>query len=79
MNKPDKRCQYNCVILILIDYKFIWEDIMLDMIPGAKEMKTLVGESRYDIWIKLNALIEEKYDMECLWNKGGKAWKYEYK
>lgn len=79
MNKPDKRCQYNCVILILIDYKFIWEDIMLDRIPGAKEMKTLVGESRYDIWIKLNALIEEKYDMECLWNKGGKAWKYEYK
>ena len=79
MNKPDKRCQYNCVILILIDYKFIWEDIMLDMIPGAKEMKTLVGESRYDIWIKLNALIEEKYDMDCLWNKGGKAWKYEYK
>ena len=52
---------------------------MLDRIPGAKEMKTLVGESRYDIWIKLNALIEEKYDMECLWNKGGKAWKYEYK
>lgn len=42
-------------------------------------MKTLVGDSRYDIWIKLNALIEEKYEMECLWSKGGKAWKYEYK
>ena len=50
---------------------------MLDIIPGAKEMKTLVGDSRYDIWIKLNALIEEKYEMECLWSKGGKAWKYE--
>ena len=52
---------------------------MLDIIPDAKEMTTLVGESLYDIWNKLNALIEEKYDMDCLWNKGGKAWKYEYK
>lgn len=52
---------------------------MLDIIPGAEEMTALVGKSRYDIWNKLNALIEEKYDMDCLWNKGGKAWKYEYK
>lgn len=51
---------------------------MLEMIPGAEEMKTLVGESRYDVWIKLSALIEEYYDMDCLWNQGGKAWKYEY-
>lgn len=52
---------------------------MLDVIPSAEEMTILVGESLYDIWNKLNALIEEKYDMECSWNKGGKAWKYEYK
>ncbi|MCI8638979.1 MAG: DUF3788 domain-containing protein [Coprococcus sp.] len=52
---------------------------MLDIIPGAKEMTILVGESRYDIWNKLNTLIEEKYDMDCSWNKGGKAWTYEYK
>ncbi|MCI8951320.1 MAG: DUF3788 domain-containing protein [Lachnospiraceae bacterium] len=52
---------------------------MLDTIPGAEEMITLVGESRYNIWNQLNALIEEKYDMECIWNKGGKAWNYEYK
>lgn len=52
---------------------------MLDIIPNSEEMIILVGESLYDIWSKLNALIEEKYDMECLWNKGGKAWKYEYK
>lgn len=31
------------------------------------------------IWNKLNALIEEKYEMDSSWNKGGKAWKYEYK
>jgi hypothetical protein len=52
---------------------------MLDIIPGAEEMTRLVGESLYDVWNKLNALIEEKYDMDRLWNKGGKAWKYEYK
>ena len=37
---------------------------MLDVIPSAEEMTILVGESLYDIWNKLNALIEEKYDME---------------
>lgn len=52
---------------------------MLEIIPNAEEMTSLVGESLYDIWNKLNALIKEKYDMDCLWNKGGKAWKYEYK
>lgn len=52
---------------------------MLDIIPSAEEMAILVGEPRYGIWNKLNALIEEKYDMDCSWNKGGKAWKYEYK
>lgn len=52
---------------------------MLDIIPGTEEMTMLVGESRYDIWNKLNALIEEKYDMDRLWNKGGKVWNYEYK
>ena len=52
---------------------------MLDTIPNAEEMTILVGNPLYDIWNKLNALIEETYDMDCSWNKGGKAWKYEYK
>lgn len=52
---------------------------MLDKIPSTEEMTTLVGESLYDVWNKLNALIEERYDMDCIWNKGGKAWTYEYK
>ena len=51
---------------------------MLDMIPNEEEMTALVGKSLYDVWNKLCALINEKYDMDCLWNKGGKAWKYEY-
>ena len=52
---------------------------MLDKIPNAEEMTALVGKSLFDIWNKLCILIDEKYDMECLWNKGGKVWTYEYK
>ena len=52
---------------------------MLDRIPSEEEMTDLVGTSLYEIWKMLCAFIEEAYDMECLWNQGGKAWKYEYK
>lgn len=52
---------------------------MLDIIPNAEQMTDLVGKSLWEIWEKLCALIEEKYDMDCLWNNGGKAWTYEYK
>ncbi len=52
---------------------------MLDIIPDAEQMTSLVGESLYVIWNKLCALIDENYDMDCLWDKGGKAWTYEYK
>ena len=52
---------------------------MLDTIPCKEELTALVGESLYDVWDKLCAVIDEKYDMDHLWDKGGKAWKYEYK
>ena len=52
---------------------------MLDKIPNTEQMTILVGESLYEVWNKLCDLIDEKYDMDCLWNKGGKAWVYEYK
>ena len=52
---------------------------MLDKIPDREEMTTLVGKSLYEIWNQLCALIEEKYDMDRLWNQGGKAWTYEHK
>ena len=53
--------------------------MLLEKIPTADEMPTLVGQDLYDVWQKLCTAIDEKYDMECLWNKGGKAWTYEYK
>ena len=52
---------------------------MLDKIPDAEQMTTLVGKPSYEIWNKLRASIEEKYEMDCLWDKGGKAWTYECK
>ena len=52
---------------------------MLDTMPTAEEMTALVGQSLYEVWNKLCALIDENYDIEHLWNQGGKAWKYEYK
>ena len=52
---------------------------MLNSPPNKEEMITLIGEAHFDIWNKLCSLIDQKYDMECLWNSGGKAWKYEYK
>ncbi|MDE7360953.1 MAG: DUF3788 domain-containing protein [Oscillospiraceae bacterium] len=52
---------------------------MLDIIPDTERMTALVGKSLYEIWNKLCALIDEKYDMDRLWAKGGRAWTYEYK
>ncbi len=52
---------------------------MLDKIPDAEQMTALVGKSLYEIWNQLCALIDVKYEMDCLWDKGGKAWTYEYK
>ena len=57
----------------------IWGANMLDTIPNEEVMTDLVGKSLYDVWNKLCALIDENYDMDRLWDKGGKAWKYEYK
>ena len=52
---------------------------MLDILPGTEEMTALVGKPLYEVWNQLCALIEENYDMDRLWNQGGKAWTYEYK
>lgn len=52
---------------------------MLEKIPNDKEMAALVGQSLYDVWTKLCVAIDERYEMDRLWNSGGKAWTYEYK
>jgi len=52
---------------------------VLDIIPDKTQMTELVGSSLYATWNQLCSLIDEKYDMERLWDRGGKAWTYEYK
>ena len=52
---------------------------MLEKTPNSEDMIALIGSSLYDIWTKLCAVIDEKYDVERLWDKGGKAWTYESK
>lgn len=52
---------------------------MLEQIPCEKEMTALIGQPLFEVWTKLCAAIDETYDMERLWNNGGKAWTYEYK
>lgn len=48
-------------------------------IPIPETLENLIGKELYNIWSSLCQLIEQKYNMEQLWNHGGKAWKYEYK
>lgn len=52
---------------------------MLDNIPTPEQLAELVGKELYEVWHRLCALIDEKYDMERVWAAGGKAWTYEYK
>ncbi len=52
---------------------------MLQEIPTNEQMIVLIGQPLFEVWSKLRDLIESKYDMECLWNSGGKRWTYECK
>ena len=52
---------------------------MLKKVPTNEEMILLIGQPLFKVWIELSNLIESKYDMERLWNSGGKRWTYEYK
>jgi hypothetical protein len=49
---------------------------MINIIPDENDMIALIGQSLYDVWQKLCAAIDEKYDMDRIWNSGGKAWIY---
>ena len=52
---------------------------MLENIPSQSIMTELLGPPLYDVWQALCSAIDEKYDMERIWNAGGKRWTYEYK
>ena len=48
-------------------------------IPTPETLEALAGKELYDLWTSLRQLIEQKYNMEQMWNHGGKKWTYEYK
>ena len=52
---------------------------MSDRIPDTEQLTALIGKSLFEVWERLRALIESRYDADCLWGKGGKAWIYECK
>ncbi|WP_313162905.1 DUF3788 domain-containing protein [Sedimentibacter sp.] len=52
---------------------------MLDKIQNDKEMTDLLGQPLYNVWTELCQLIDTRYDMDTLWNKGYREWVYEYK
>ena len=48
-------------------------------IPTPETLEALTGKELYDLWTSLHQPIEQKYNMEQMWNHGGKKWTYEYK
>ncbi len=52
---------------------------MLEKIPTQEMMIELLGSTLFEVWESLCSVIDEKYEMEQLWNTGGKKWTYEYK
>ena len=52
---------------------------MLENIPSQSTMTDLLGQSLFDVWQALCSAIDEKYEMDRLWNTEGKNWTYEYK
>ena len=52
---------------------------MLENAPTQSTLMELLGQPLFKVWQELCSAIDEKYDMERLWNTGGKNWTYEYK
>ena len=50
---------------------------MLENIPSQSTMTELLGRTLFKVWQELCSVIDEKYEMERLWNSGGKNWTYE--
>jgi hypothetical protein len=47
--------------------------------PTSEVMESLIGNELYLVWNALCLFIDQMYDMDRLWNSGGKKWNYEYK
>lgn len=52
---------------------------MLDKVPTNEEISKLVGDDKFQIWLSLCDMIDSIYEMDRIWDSGGKVWSYEYK
>ena len=52
---------------------------MLERNPTLEELRALLGEEFLAVWNGITAAIDEKYEMDRLWDKGYREWIYEYK
>jgi len=52
---------------------------MLEKIPSEEELFSIMGEKMFMVWSDINSFIENNYNMEFLWNNGGKTGIYELK
>ena len=46
---------------------------MLEKIPTEQELRALVGEAAYAVTLSLRTFLHAHYDLDALWDKGGKA------
>ena len=52
---------------------------MLERNPTVEELQALLGEELLAVWKGVTAAVDEKYEMDRLWDKGYREWVYEYK
>ncbi|WP_055666275.1 DUF3788 domain-containing protein [Desnuesiella massiliensis] len=52
---------------------------MLEKIPSEEELISLMGENIFKIWCDINNFIKTNYNIDFLWDKGGKSGVYELK
>lgn len=52
---------------------------MLEKIPTEEELISIMGENIFKIWCNINDFIKTNYNIDFLWDKGGKSGVYELK
>lgn len=48
-------------------------------IPSQSELHSLLGKKKFEAWNTVCSAVDSIYEMDKLWNDGGKKWDYEYK
>jgi len=52
---------------------------VLERNPTVEELQALLGEELLAVWKGVTTAVDEKYEIDRLWDKGYREWVYEYK